>query len=91
MVAVSGTVKRVSELSAKAKLPMEVRPAGKATLARAEQPSKALMSMEVRVAGRAMETREEQPKKAYLAMKVVPSGTVACPCASIGGCTAHKS
>jgi len=53
IVAVSGTVTRErEEQRAKARLPMEVRPAGKVTRAREEQFQKAL-SMEVRLAGKA--------------------------------------
>ena len=47
-----------------ASAPMEVRPAGRAMEARAEQPQKAWLPMEVRLAGRSMETSEEQSPKA---------------------------
>ena len=36
------------------------------------------------------EARESQQEKALLVMEVMPSGTVACPCASIEGRTAQK-
>ena len=44
----------------KANMSMEVRPAGKVTVVRAEQRSKAWLPMEVRVAGKVTEASEEQ-------------------------------
>jgi len=53
-----------------------VRPAGKATRVREEQPKKAPLQMEVRPAGRLTEAREEQRWKALGPMEVRPAGKV---------------
>eukprot|EP00964_Phaeocystis_antarctica_P016171 scaffold8936_cov61-Phaeocystis_antarctica.AAC.11 len=68
----------------KAQSPMLVRPSGRLVSTREVQPSKALLPMQVRLAGRVIETRDAQPLKASSGSSISPSGTVACPCASMG-------
>eukprot|EP00964_Phaeocystis_antarctica_P081581 scaffold51036_cov65-Phaeocystis_antarctica.AAC.11 len=63
---------------------MLVRPSGRLVSTREAHCEKARSPMLVRLAGRVIEMRDARPLKASSASSVSPSGTVACPCASIG-------